>query len=316
MPRKKRDEDGDDKLMSLPECASYLHLSENTVLKLAASNKLPGVLEDKKWQFQRSLLDEWLQERLSIEGDEGIEEIPDPMRVPLGDLLPAEAVLEDLSSTDPLSVIEELAALAYGQGWLNDKPWFVGAVVERESLSSTAMDGGVAFLHTRSREASKIARPFIIVGRSYHGVPFGAPDGKPTFLFFLLGLKYDRLHLPILGRLARVMLNPKTITKLRAQPSATKIRDLLLQEDAKALADTRQVPVHYEAFKPTLDRQLRLRTIMRLNALRKHEARKKAAEESKKSKKSSREGAAKKAKSGSGGSKKKPDNSKKRSAKP
>ena len=40
---------------------------------------------------------------------------------------------------------------------------------------------------------------------------FGGPDGAPTYLFFLLGLKYDRLHLPILGRLARALRNPATI---------------------------------------------------------------------------------------------------------
>lgn len=277
---------GDDgsKMMSLPECANYLHLSENTVLKLATDNKLPGVLVNKKWQFEQALVDEWLQEQLHLDSEDGLEEIPDPMRVPLGDLLPADGVIGDLRSKDALGVIEELAALAYNQKWLNDKPWFVGAVIERESLASTAMDGGVAFLHTRAREAGKIARPFIIVGRSYEGVDFGAPDGKPTYLFFMLGLKYDRLHLPILGRLARTMLNPKTIARLRAQPSVSKVRALLLKEDSLALSENKQKPVQYEAVKPKLDRQMRLRTIMRLNALRKQEAKKKAADEKRKAK--------------------------------
>jgi mannitol/fructose-specific phosphotransferase system IIA component len=66
-----------------------------------------------------------------------------------------------------VSVIEELAARAYSNRWLADKPWFVGALVERESLASTAMEGGVAFLHTRARDKGKIVRPFVVVGRSY-----------------------------------------------------------------------------------------------------------------------------------------------------
>jgi excisionase family DNA binding protein len=276
MAKKSIGEDGiedDTGMMTMPECASYLHLSESTILKLAMNNKLPGLLIDKKWRFQRELIDEWLHEQLDS-GEDSIEELPDGMRVPLGDLLPAEAMM-DLESTDALSIIEEMAARAYIQKWLTDKPWFVGAVIEREALSSTAMEGGVAFLHTRAREASKIARPFIIVGRSYNGVEFGAPDGKPTFIFFMLGLKYDRLHLPILGRLARAMRNQTTITKLRSQPSPFKMRALLLREDAESLSANLQVPaVKYEEVKPTLDRQLRLRTIMRLQAMRKHEAKK------------------------------------------
>lgn len=278
---KKLDGAVDDGTMSLPECANYLHLSENTVLKLAADGKLPGTLVDKVWHFQRDEIDSWLQERVELDDGNELPEIPDGMRVPLGDLLPIEGIIEHLQSTDALSVIEELAARAYSQGWLHDKPWFVGALVEREALASTAMEGGVAFLHTRAREGDRVARPFILVGRSYNGIDFGAPDGKLTFVFFLLGLKYDRLHLPILGRLARTMRDPKTIAKLRSQPSATKIRALLLKEDATSMEVNPQAPVKYEELKPKLDRQLRLRAIMRLTALRKHEE-KKAQEEAKK----------------------------------
>jgi excisionase family DNA binding protein len=273
-------EDTIDTMMTLAECASYLHLSENTVLKLARNSKLPGVLEDRKWSFRRDLVDEWLQQQLGIEEDE-LEEIPDGTRIPLEDLLPESAVIGDLRTTSSLAVIEELAACAYSNGWLHDKPWFVGAVVERESLSSTAMEGGVAFLHTRPQAAGKVARPFIIVGRSYNGVDFGAPDGKPTFLFFLLGLKYDKLHLPVLGRLARAMRNPTTIAKLRSLPSVTKMRALLLKADADALSADPDKPTSYETPAPKLDRQMRLRTIMRLNAMRQYQARK-AEEEAKK----------------------------------
>jgi excisionase family DNA binding protein len=273
-------EDTSDTMMTLAECASYLHLSENTVLKLARNSKLPGVLEDRKWSFQRDHVDNWLQQQLGVEEDD-LEDIPDGTRIPLEELLPESAVIGDLRATNALGVIEELAARAYSNAWLHNKPWFIGALVERESLSSTAMEGGVAFLHTRSQAAGKVARPFIIVGRSYNGVDFGAPDGKPTFLFFLLGLKYDKLHLPVLGRLARVMRNPTAIAKLRSLPSITKMRALLLREDADALSADPQKPAPYQALEPKLDRQMRLRTIMRLNAMRQHLA-KKAEEEARK----------------------------------
>jgi hypothetical protein len=92
---------------------------------------------------------------------------------------------------------------------------------------------------------------------------FGAPDGGPTYLFFLLGLKYDRLHLPILGRLARALRNPATIAKLRSMQSPDQVRALLLKEDANVREGL--VPdFQGEAFKPKLDRTLRLRAIRRL----------------------------------------------------
>lgn len=266
----------ENKLMTLAQCASYLHLSENTVLKLARNSNLPGMLvEDRKWCFRLDRVDEWLQQIGTTE--EELEEIPDGMRVPLEELVPESAIIGDLRATSALGAIEELAARAYSNNWLHDKPWFIGAVVERESLASTAMEGGVALLHTRSQASDKIARPFIIVGRSYNGIDFGAPDGKPTFLFFLLGLKYDKLHLPVLGRLARTMRNPGAVAKLRSLPSISKMRALLLKEDAGAMTtDPRPQPqpAQHEEAEPKLDRQNRLRAIMRRNAMRQYEAKK------------------------------------------
>jgi excisionase family DNA binding protein len=257
----------DEPLMTLPELAVYLHLDEKTVFKLVSTGRLPGHALDGKWRFKRQQIDEWLEQQL-VGDDTDFADLPDGMKLPLEDLLPDQAIIPDLKSAQPLAVIEELAARAYAAGWISDKPWFVGAVVERESLSSTAMEGGVAFLHTRARDKGKIHRPFLVVGRSWRGIPFGAPDGRPTYLFFLMGLKYDRLHLPVLGRLARALRNPATIARLRALSSPEQLRALLLKEDEAARAGlTPQFdPAQY---RPKLDRQLRLRTLKRLTAMRK-----------------------------------------------
>jgi excisionase family DNA binding protein len=252
----------DSQLLTMHELAMYLHLDEVTLGKLVASGKIPSIQVDRQWRFQRAAIDQWISDQLVGE-DESFVDVPDGMKLPLEDLLPDQAIITNLRAHNPLGVIEELAARAYTNGWLADKPWFVGAVVERESLASTAMEGGVAFLHTRAKDKGKIARPFVVVGRSWEGIQFGAPDGAPTFLFFLLGLKYDRLHLPILGRLARALRNPATIAKLRALSSPDQIRALLLKEDAQVRAGL--VPeIAAAAFKPKLDRQLRLRAIRRL----------------------------------------------------
>jgi len=255
----------DAQLLTMHELATYLHLDEVTVSKLVAGGKIPSLQVDRQWRFKRTAIDQWIEDQLVGE-DESFVDVPDGMKLPLEDLLPDQAIITNLHANSPIGVIEELAARAYTNGWLADKPWFVGAVVERESLASTAMEGGVAFLHTRAKDKGKIGRPFIVVGRSWEGIAFGANDGAPTYLFFLLGLKYDRLHLPILGRLARALRNPATIAKLRALSSPDQIRALLLKEDAAVRMG--HVPEVQDpgAFKPKLDRTLRLRAIRRLQS--------------------------------------------------
>jgi len=259
MPKK---QGSDAPLLTMHELATYLHLDEVTVSKLVAGGKIPALQVDRQWRFKRPQIDQWIADQL-VGDDENFVDVPDGMKLPLEDLVPDQAIITNLRANSPIGVIEELAARAYTNGWLADKPWFVGAVVERESLASTAMEGGVAFLHTRAKDKGKIARPFIVVGRSWEGIQFGAPDAAPTYLFFLLGLKYDRLHLPILGRLARALRNPATIAKLRSLSSPDQVRALLLKEDAAVRAGI--VPeIQAAAFKPKLDRQLRLRAIRRL----------------------------------------------------
>lgn len=261
----------DEPLLTLLELSNYLHLDEGTVFKLVSAGKIPGVHVGTVWRFQRKAIDEWIAAQLAGE-DESFADIPDGMKVPLEDLLATSSIIPNLRAKDPIGVIEELAARAMSNGWLHDKPWFVGAVVERESLSSTAMEGGVAFLHTRAKDKGKINRPFVICGRSWEGIPFGAPDGKPTYMFFLLGLKYDKLHLPILGRLARSMRNPATISRMRSLSSPDQLRALLLKEDAAARSGIEPIVHKPEVPHPKLDRTLRLRAIRRLEALRKPEA--------------------------------------------
>ncbi|MEO8700075.1 MAG: PTS sugar transporter subunit IIA [Kofleriaceae bacterium] len=265
------------------ELAAYLHLDEATVQRLVQSGKIPSLQVERQWRFKRSLIDAWIEEQLVGE-DENFADIPDGMKLPLEDLLPDQAIIPTLRAKTPVGVIEELAARAYTNGWLMDKPWFVGAVVERESLSSTAMEGGVAFLHTRAKDKGKIGRPFVIVGRSWEGIMFGAPDNAPTYLFFLLGLKYDRLHLPILGRLARTLRNAATIAKLRSMSSPDQVRALLLKEDANSRSGIAPGIEDAASFKPKLDRTLRLRAIRRLQSAKNAEvvAEKKALEAPKK----------------------------------
>jgi excisionase family DNA binding protein len=255
----------DAQLLTMHELAAYLHLDEATVSKLVMQGKIPSLQIERQWRFKRAAIDEWIEQQL-VGDDENFADVPDGMKLPLEDLVPDQAIITNLRARTPVGVIEELAARAYTNGWLSDKPWFVGAVVERESLASTAMEGGVAFLHTRAKDKGKIARPFMIVGRSWEGIMFSAPDNNPTYLFFLLGLKYDRLHLPILGRLARATRNPATIAKLRSLSSPDQVRALLLKEDAALREGTGPDVQEHAAFKPKLDRTLRLRAIRRLQS--------------------------------------------------
>lgn len=60
----KTDESRDsDRLMTLPEVAEYLQIAERTVYQWAQSGKIPSFKIGNVWRFQRSDIDEWIDER-------------------------------------------------------------------------------------------------------------------------------------------------------------------------------------------------------------------------------------------------------------
>jgi mannitol/fructose-specific phosphotransferase system IIA component (Ntr-type) len=86
---------------------------------------------------------------------------------------------------------------------------------------------GVAFPHTLDRHPEQVRRPFLLVGRSPHGIDFGAPDGELVHLVVLMGLRYQKLHLPWLKHLSGVLRNPHVRDAIAAAPDAEAICEVL-----------------------------------------------------------------------------------------
>src|SRR4029079_8401603 len=115
----------DAQLLTMHELAAYLHLDEATVSKLVMAGKIPSLQVDRQWRFKRPAIDAWIEEQLVGE-DESFADVPDGMKLPLEDLLTEHAIIQTWRAKSRVGVIEELAARAYANGWLMDKPWFVG----------------------------------------------------------------------------------------------------------------------------------------------------------------------------------------------
>jgi mannitol/fructose-specific phosphotransferase system IIA component (Ntr-type) len=78
-------------------------------------------------------------------------------------------------------------------------------------------------LHTLNRHPEQVVKPFMVLGRSLGGVDFDALDGKPTHLFFVLGLKYHELYLPWLAKLPQMCSRSETLRTLMAAGTADSI---------------------------------------------------------------------------------------------
>jgi mannitol/fructose-specific phosphotransferase system IIA component (Ntr-type) len=83
----------------------------------------------------------------------------------------------------------------------------------------------------------------MVLGRSKEGVDFDALDGKPTHLFFVLGLKINELHLPWLAKLASMFATQQSVEPVLTAPTSKAIFDVIAASEQRLKNGTLTPPV-------------------------------------------------------------------------
>lgn len=225
----------EDRLMTVKQIAEYLSLNERTVLKLVTEGTVPGVKLGSQWRFRKAMIDAWLDDQMLgvvpryLDGPK-LDGSPRRM-LELAACFQPGLILPELTARSKNGVIEELAAFAHRLALVRDKTWFVGALIERENILPSAIGNGIAFLHSLRRNSEQVVRPFMVLGRSRDGVDFDALDGRPTHLFFVLGLKYEELHLPWLHKLSQMFARDEAVKILLDAPDAPTLYEALFEAE-------------------------------------------------------------------------------------
>ena len=107
------------------------------------------------------------------------------------------------------------------------------AVLEREKMCSTAIDGGIAIPHSRQVIAGLVEKPAIVFARHITGVSFGAADQQPTRLFFLLCADGVKPHLQMLSRLSRLLRSLSLREQLIRAPTHDDVLTAIRNEETR-----------------------------------------------------------------------------------
>lgn len=235
-----------DEDFDVEDLAAFLHAEPAEVIKHVERGKLPGRKVGGQWRFSRAEINLWLERRLGLWDDDDLarmegtlEREADARQMTLPsvtELLPREAIAVPLAARTRNSAMTSMIELAAATGWLWDPAKMEEAVRSREELYSTALDNGVAMLHPRRPLASILDRPFIALGRTDGGIPFGNSRGVLTDIFFLLCSTTERGHLHTLARLSRLVSNDDFLSELRHAPDARAAHELVTTREAQLLA--------------------------------------------------------------------------------
>lgn len=217
--------------------ARYLHISPAQVAKMAERGTLPARKIGGQWRFARAEVHHWLEDRIGAADDVDLQAVQgfldkdasrrDPETVQISDLLFPASIAIPLAARTRNSVITAMVELAVETGLLWDAAGMAEAVRARESLHPTALDNGVALLHPRRPLPHMLAEPFLALGRTHQGIPFGSDTGQLSDIFFLICSIDDSQHLRTLARLSRLIAAEGFLAGLRAAPDAAEVLALV-----------------------------------------------------------------------------------------
>ena len=161
------------------------------------------------------------------------------------DLLKPEAITLGLDISSKDDAINALIGLHAAAGNLKDKDAYKAAILAREEQGSTAIGDGIAVPHAKT---SAVKAPALAAITVKNGVDYGAPDGKPSDLLFMIAATEDGdVHLEILSRLMVMLMDPDFTAKLRAAKSVDEFLQIIDAQEKIKYPDEEVKPAENEA---------------------------------------------------------------------
>ncbi len=205
--------------------AAFLHLTPEQVRKMAERDRLPGRRIGGKWRFSPPEIHQWFEERIGLSDEQELTEVekvldrntqlkPDDV-THIPDLLSVENIYVPFLARTKNSVVQKICEFTALTGKLWEPTKMADALQAREELHPTALGNGVALLHPRRPMPNIMGDPFLALGITSSGIPFGGPRGCLTDIFFLIGSTNETVHLRVLARLSRLLQRDELLDNLR-----------------------------------------------------------------------------------------------------
>ncbi|WP_108651733.1 PTS fructose transporter subunit IIABC [Dongshaea marina] len=152
-------------------------------------------------------------------------------------LINEQLICLDLKATTKEQVFSELADLLSKQGKIGDKEQFLNDIRAREELGNTGFEEGIALPHAKSKA---VTTPAVAIGISRSGIDYGAEDGLPSKLFFMIASPDGGAdhHIEVLAELSSKLIEEGFVEAFMSAKTQEQALELLLerQEKPEALA--------------------------------------------------------------------------------
>ncbi len=157
----------------------------------------------------------------------------------INQLINADLIQLDLQANSKQAVFEELINILHAQGRISDKAAFLKDIQAREELGNTGFEDGVAIPHAKS---AAVTQPAVAIGVSREGIDYGAEDGLPSKLFFMIASPDggDNHHIEVLAELSSKLIEEGFIEAFLNTKNSEQALELLLKNPRLHLLQTKQ----------------------------------------------------------------------------
>ena len=165
------------------------------------------------------------------------------------DLLSTDRIALGAQVSDKEQAIDKLVELQMAGGCIDDREAYRKAILAREEMSSTAIEQGIAVPHANS---DAVSAPSLAAMTLTQGVDYGAMDGQPSDLFFMIAAPLNGdLHLEILSRLMVLLMDGEFVKALRSAADAQQFMAVIdrfeKEKYPQEVGGTEQKPVEEKA---------------------------------------------------------------------
>lgn len=165
------------------------------------------------------------------------------------DLLSTDRIALGAQVSDKEQAIDKLVELQMAGGCIADREAYRKAILAREEMSSTAIEQGIAVPHAKS---DAVSAPSLAAMTLTQGVDYGAMDGQPSDLFFMIAAPLNGdLHLEILSRLMVLLMDGEFVKALRSAADAQQFMAVIdrfeKEKYPQEVGGTEQKPVEEKA---------------------------------------------------------------------
>lgn len=135
----------------------------------------------------------------------------------------------ELQATSKQEVFEELIEVLHQQGRISNKADFLADIQKREAEGNTGFEDGIAIPHAKS---AAVIEPAVVIGIHKAGIEYGADDGQPSKLFFMIASPDggDNHHIEVLAELSSKLIEDGFVESFINATSPAQALELLLQK--------------------------------------------------------------------------------------